>query len=83
MFTNPEFPYGAMELPLSAEIGRKKNQNTRIILGSVLLTLLIVQNSRGVTLSFVAVHIQLPLFLIIAISAVAGFGIGRLLRMLR
>ena len=61
-------------------------QNTRIILGSVLLTLLIVlifQNSREVTLSFIAVHIQLPLFLIIAISAVAGFGIGRLLRLRR
>jgi|SaaInlStandDraft_1057018.scaffolds.fasta_scaffold231485_2 uncharacterized integral membrane protein len=61
-------------------------QNTRIILGSVLLTLLIVlisQNSKEVTLSFIAVHIQLPLFLIIAISAVAGFGIGRLLRMRR
>jgi uncharacterized integral membrane protein len=61
-------------------------QNTRIILGSVLLTLLVVlifQNSREVTLSFVAVHIQLPLFLVIAISAVAGFGIGRLLRMRR
>lgn len=61
-------------------------QNTRIILGSVLLTLLVVlifQNSREVTLSFVAVHIQLPLFLVIAISAVAGFGIGQLLRMRR
>jgi uncharacterized integral membrane protein len=61
-------------------------QNTRIIVGSALLTLLIVlifQNSREVTLSFVAVHIQLPLFLVIAISAVAGFGIGRLLRMRR
>lgn len=61
-------------------------QNTRIILGSVLLTLLIVlifQNSKEVTLSFVSVHVQLPLFLIIAISAVVGFGIGRLLRMRR
>ena len=61
-------------------------QNTRIIIGSVLLTLLIVlifQNSKEVTLSFIALHIQLPLFLIIAISAVAGFGIGRLLRMRR
>ncbi|HAQ57628.1 MAG TPA: hypothetical protein DEA16_03130 [Opitutae bacterium] len=61
-------------------------QNTRIIIGSVLLTLLIVlifQNSKEVTLSFIAVHIQLPLFLIIAISAVAGFGIGRLLRIRR
>lgn len=57
-------------------------QNTGIILGSVLLTLLLVlifQNSREVTLSFIAVHIQLPLFLVIAISAVVGFGIGRLL----
>ncbi len=61
-------------------------QNTSLILGSVLLTLLLVlifQNSREVTLSFVAVHIQLPLFLVIAISAVVGFGIGRLLRMKR
>ncbi len=58
-------------------------QTTRIIFGSVLLTLLIVlvfQNSQEVTLSFVAVRIQLPLFLVIAISAVVGLGIGRLLR---
>tara|TARA_B110000285_G_scaffold108772_1_gene123497 strand:+ start:4130 stop:4330 length:201 start_codon:yes stop_codon:yes gene_type:complete len=61
-------------------------QNSRIMFGSALLTLvmvLIFQNSKEVTLSFVAVQIQLPLFLIIAISAVAGFGIGRLLRMRR
>ena len=61
-------------------------RNTRLILGSVLLTLLIVlvfQNSREVTLSFVAVQVQLPLFLVLAISAVAGFGVGRLLRMRR
>jgi len=48
-----------------------------------LLIVLIFQNSKEVTLSFIAVHIQLPLFLIIAISAVAGFGIGRLLRIRR
>ncbi|MEZ7843124.1 MAG: LapA family protein [Opitutales bacterium] len=61
-------------------------QNSRIIFGLALLTLvmaLIFQNSKEVTLSFVAVQIQLPLFLIIAISAVAGFGIGCLLRIRR
>lgn len=60
--------------------------NLRIVLGAVLLTLLLVailQNSNKVTLSFIAVHIQLPLFLIIAISAVVGLAIGRLLRMRR
>jgi uncharacterized integral membrane protein len=57
--------------------------NLRLILGAVLLTLLIVaaiQNSSQVTLSFVVVHFQLPLFLVILISALIGFGIGRLLR---
>jgi uncharacterized integral membrane protein len=61
-------------------------QNSRIIFGLALLTLvmvLIFQNSKEVTLSFVALQIQLPLFLIIAISAVTGFGIGCLLRMRR
>gem|GEM_PF-2484728 len=37
--------------------------------------MLIFQNSKEVTLSFIAVHIQLPLFLIIAILAIASIGL--------
>lgn len=57
--------------------------NPRIIIGSMLVTLLLVaviQNSNKVTLSFVSFHFQLPLFLVVSISAVVGLAIGRLLK---
>ena len=54
----------------------------QLMIGATLLTLLLVavfQNSNEVTLSFIAFQFQLPLFLVVSISAVFGLVIGRLL----
>lgn len=58
-------------------------KNMRIGLGAVLLTLLViivVQNSASVTLTFIAVGIQLPLFVVLVGAALIGFGLGWLAR---
>lgn len=58
-------------------------KNLRITLGAVLATLLIVvllQNSSAVTLSLIVWKLQMPLFVVVLLSAVVGLGIGWLLK---
>lgn len=58
-------------------------KNVRIIVGAVLVTLLIVvliQNSHSVTLTFIAARFNVPLFVLVLISAAIGVGIGWLLK---
>jgi len=64
----------------------KLSKNVRIVVGAVLLTLLavvILQNSGRVTLTFVNMHFQLPVFLVILISAAIGLGVGWLMKWMR
>lgn len=58
-------------------------KNMRITVGAVLATLLIVmllQNSSGVTLRFLIWKLQMPLFVVLLLSALIGVAIGWLLK---
>lgn len=58
-------------------------KNVRITIGAVLATLLIVvlvQNSTAVTLRLVAWRLEMPLFIVVLLSALIGLAIGWLLK---
>ena len=58
-------------------------KNTRLTVGGALVALLLVlmiQNSAATSLHFIFVRFELPLFLVVLLSAAIGFGIGWLLR---
>jgi uncharacterized integral membrane protein len=61
-------------------------KNIRMIVGAILITLLVVvlvQNSSGVTLTFIAVNFQLPLFLVVLLFTLIGFALGWIFRVKR
>jgi uncharacterized integral membrane protein len=58
-------------------------KNVRIAIGAILATLLVVvllQNSAAVTLRLITWQLQLPLFVVVLISALIGLAIGWLLK---
>lgn len=58
-------------------------KNVRITVGAVLATLLLVvllQNSSGVTLRLIVWKLQMPLFVVVLLSALIGVAIGWLLK---
>lgn len=58
-------------------------KNLRIAIGAVLTTLLIVvlvQNSTAVTLRLVTWRLEMPLFIVVLLSALIGLAIGWLLK---
>lgn len=58
-------------------------KNVRITVGAVLATLLIVvlvQNSVAVTLRLITLRLEMPLFVVVLLSALIGLAIGWLLK---
>lgn len=58
-------------------------KNIRIGIVVVLLVLLItllVQNSGAVTISFLSMHLQMPLFAVVLLSVLLGWVMGKLIR---
>lgn len=61
-------------------------KDLRLILasvGGVLLLVLLLQNSASVALRFIAWQVNLPLFLLILLSVLAGMGLAWLLKFRR
>ena len=58
-------------------------KNIRVATVAVLLTVLItllIQNSETVTISFISIHVQMPLFVVVIIAMLLGWLLGRLIR---
>jgi len=58
-------------------------KNLRIGLAAILLVLLVtllIQNSGAVTISFISIHMQMPLFVVVILSVLLGWVMGRLIR---
>lgn len=58
-------------------------KNIRIALAAILVTILVtllIQNSESVTISFISIHLQMPLFVVVLIAVLFGWILGRLVR---
>jgi uncharacterized integral membrane protein len=58
-------------------------KNLRLAGIGVLLTILVsllFQNSDSVTVSFISMHLQMPLFVLVTLATLLGWLIGRMVR---